>query len=309
LEASVTSAEVVTIAVAVLVPIVTAILGVLGIAFQDWRQRRSDAGRRRLAFEDAGRQVSFATEWWNARKLLVDSPEAMKEATSRAVGWLEEASALVVEAKKVSIKEKPPLTLRRLLLFYPLKGRAANILRGVFFVSLAVMVEGVGSTITDALLHPELVRDDVGVLISTALLSLGLRFFVEITKDRGPEDDRAHRRTIRHWLLFYQFHQRTAKIVRIIFYAFLVGIAVVFWDSLSDAPTESGNLGKIPVRVSAVIALSGLAVGLHYWAVSLEMSHKNGRADHAPSSEDTKTEPHASRSEMTPVPTDGSRDG
>ncbi len=304
-----TSTEVVTIAVAVLVPIVTAILGVLGIAFQDWRQRRSDVGRRRLAFEEAGRQVSFATEWWNARKLLVDSPETMKEATSRAVGWLEEASALVVEAKKVSMEEKPPLTLRRLLLFYPLKGRAANILRGAFFVSLALMVEGVGTVITDALSHPELIYDDGGALIAVALLSLALRFLVEITKDQGPKDDRAHRRTIRHWLLFYQFHQRTAKIVRIIFYAFLVGIAVVCWDAWSDAPTERENLGEIPGNLSAVIALSGLAVGLHYWAVSLEMSHKNGRAGHAPSSEVTKTEPHASRSERAPVPTDGSRDG
>lgn len=288
-----TSTEVVTIATAVLVPVVTAVLGALGIAFQDWRHRKSEVGRRKLAFEDAGRQVSFATEWWNAKKLLVDSPEAINEATARAVGWLEEASALVVKSNKVPIEEKPPITIRRLLLFYPLKGRAANVLRGVFYVCLAFMVFGLGNTITDALLYPEYVRDDAGVLIVGALLSLGLRFMVAIAEDRRPDREEARRVTIRRWFLLYRLHRRTANIVRIIFYALLVGTALIVAASILDAP---GNPREIPASVSSVIALTGLAVGLRYWAASLEMSPKNGKASHTPSSDIPNTESHAIRS-------------
>lgn len=62
--------QVVTIVVALLVPMVTGVVGSLGILFQDWRARRSRAGRRKLALEDATRQVAFATEWWKARQSL-----------------------------------------------------------------------------------------------------------------------------------------------------------------------------------------------------------------------------------------------
>jgi hypothetical protein len=67
------------------IPIVTTVLGVLGIVFHDWRARRTQAGQRKLALEQASRQVSFAAEWWNTRRLLADSPEAMREATSRTL--------------------------------------------------------------------------------------------------------------------------------------------------------------------------------------------------------------------------------
>jgi hypothetical protein len=40
----------------VLVPIVTAMAGILGVMFQGWRVRKSQAGRRKLALEDASRQ-------------------------------------------------------------------------------------------------------------------------------------------------------------------------------------------------------------------------------------------------------------
>jgi hypothetical protein len=54
--------EVVAVTVAVLVPVVTAVAGVVSLLVQDWRVRRSSAGRRRLAFEDATRQVSRMVE-------------------------------------------------------------------------------------------------------------------------------------------------------------------------------------------------------------------------------------------------------
>jgi hypothetical protein len=123
------------IAITLLAPIVTAVLGVLGVAFGDWRQRRTEAGRRKLALEDASRQVSFAAEWLKASKLVADSPEAEQEATTRAAAWLEEASALVAASKPPPIDERPAITLRRLLLLYPLQRRAARVLRGAFYVA------------------------------------------------------------------------------------------------------------------------------------------------------------------------------
>lgn len=104
--------------ITVLVPIVTAIAGILGVMLQDWRVRRSQAGRRRLALEDARQQVTFAAEWWNAQKLVADSPAAVKEATSRTATWLEQASAQVSGSEIPAAEEKRRITFRRLLLFY-----------------------------------------------------------------------------------------------------------------------------------------------------------------------------------------------
>jgi hypothetical protein len=132
----VTTTEVVQIVVAVSVPIVTAVLGVLGIMFQDWRVRRTQAGGRKLALEEASRQASFAAEWWNARRLLADSPEEMREAAPRALAWLEEASALVMESRPPRVGERPPITVRRLLLLYSLQRRTAKIIRGFFYALL-----------------------------------------------------------------------------------------------------------------------------------------------------------------------------
>jgi hypothetical protein len=118
----VTQDQLVTIVAAVLVPLVTAAAGVLGVMFQDWRRRRSQLGRRRLAFTDAGRQVGFAIDWWNAKKMVTDSPDAMLEARSRAAAWLEEASARVAGSELPISRRTQPITLGRLLLFYPLHG-------------------------------------------------------------------------------------------------------------------------------------------------------------------------------------------
>ena len=48
--------------VPIMVPVLTALLGGLGIAFQDWRARRSQVIRRRLALDDAARQIGLAAE-------------------------------------------------------------------------------------------------------------------------------------------------------------------------------------------------------------------------------------------------------
>src|SRR5215213_11169502 len=87
------------VALTVVTPILTAGLGIVALVIGDWRERRTQAGRRKLAFEEASRQVAFAADWLNASKLVADSPDAEQRAATRAQAWLDEASARVAESK------------------------------------------------------------------------------------------------------------------------------------------------------------------------------------------------------------------
>src|SRR4029079_307822 len=119
--------QVVRIALTLVTPILTAALGIVALVIGDWRERRTRAGRRKVAFEDASRQVAFAEEWWNASKLIADSPDAHQRAATRAQHWLDEAAALVADPAPPPVDDKPAITLRRLLLAFPMQRRAARV--------------------------------------------------------------------------------------------------------------------------------------------------------------------------------------
>lgn len=306
------SEVVVNIAVALLVPIVTAVLGVLGIVFGDWRLRRTQAGRRKLALEDASRQVSFAAEWWNARKLLADSPQAEQEATARAVAWLEEASALVAESQLPPVEEKPAISLRRLLLLYPLQSRAATVLRGAFYVCLAVMPLNVGGIIHDALdpaTATEILYQDIAILLVTAVVALGLRFWIgriDKPRPRGrkrrgvqsmdtlegelapPDTAEAMKGTLRRVLLFYPFHRPAARIARLVLYIW-VTFSTVFAALL--LMSAWGYPYYFPGTTVQILAFIGYAVALRYWAASLEATRKDSEASRVPFSTATVDKP------------------
>ncbi|ONH31107.1 hypothetical protein BL253_10645 [Pseudofrankia asymbiotica] len=130
------SQDSVAILAAVLVPVATAAVGALGLVLKDWREGRAYAGRRRPPFEDAARQVSFAVEWWQARQTISSPSEDLDEARTRALAWLEEASALVTQTAPA-----PGVSVRRLLLLAPpLHDRLAKVIRLGFYLSVAVMV-------------------------------------------------------------------------------------------------------------------------------------------------------------------------
>jgi hypothetical protein len=76
--------DVVPIVAAVLVPVVTAAVGALGLMFQDWRVTRSNAGRRKLRLEEATQRVTFTAEWWKARQAIDSTPEELNQAAARA---------------------------------------------------------------------------------------------------------------------------------------------------------------------------------------------------------------------------------
>ncbi|WP_405999452.1 hypothetical protein [Streptomyces sp. NBC_00829] len=166
----------VTVSVAVLVPVVTAAAGMVGLRAQDRQVRRSRAGRRRLAFEDATRQVAFATEWWKAKQLTASTPEALQDPTEVANSWLDEASARVSAAEQADTDEEPSVSVSRLLLLYRFHRRSAKAIRIGFYAALGFM----GSVITVVLNDAES-REDVGfnvwVLASSGMLALFLRFW------------------------------------------------------------------------------------------------------------------------------------
>lgn len=266
----VTTAQVVTIVITVLVPIVTAIAGILGVMLQDWRVRRSQAGRRRLALEDARQQVTFAAEWWNAPKLVADSPAAVKEATSRTATWLEQASAQVSGSEIPAAEEKRRITFRRLLLFYPLQGITANIIRGIFYFSVGVLIAGVGGTISDALeSRTRHIIGDLLFLALVALVALGLRFWAVSAQNPTGKERKLRPETIRRALLFYRLGGFNASLVRIVFYTYTI-LAVAL---ISFQPW--GNLKLLPNNIGLTIAFAGFGVGFRHWAAALGTAGKD----------------------------------
>jgi hypothetical protein len=270
--------QVVRIALTVIAPILTAGLGILALAIGDWRERRTQAGRRKLAFEEASRQVAFAADWLNASKLLADSPDAEQRAATRAQAWLDEAIALVAESKPPPVDEKTAITLHRLLLVCPMQRHAARVLRGAFYFCLGLVVLQVGSAMGAALGR----SDTLGVpnyfsggFIYSDLIAVGVVMVVamafrfsslHVEKSRPTAQSRS-RLTLRRALLLYRFKRPAAAIARLVFWAFtaltMLSLMAVVVNGLEDPRLIPGDL-------VALVALVGWAVGLRYWAVSLD---------------------------------------
>jgi hypothetical protein len=120
--------------VAVVAPAVTALAGVIGVALHDWRQRRSVAGRRRAALDDALQQITVTNAWWNARQAIAPDPGAAVIASQ----WLAQAHDTITATPALFTNPARPL-VRRLLLAYPFATRGAKALRIVFYLLIATM--------------------------------------------------------------------------------------------------------------------------------------------------------------------------
>jgi hypothetical protein len=273
----VSPAQKVTIATAVLVPVVTAILGVLGVMFQDWRARRTRAGKRKLALEDARRQVSFAVEWWNARQLLTGSTEAVQQATTCTMTWLEQAAARVTASEPPVAEDKTRITFGRILLFYRLQGTAANIIRGSFYVLLGLLVVYFGQMISDLLeSRPSYVLGDLVIMIVISLVALSLRFWAVSAQNPTRKRRRIRWMTIRRALLLYRLGRPAASLVRIIFYAWAVILGLTFGAQIITDIGEKSNV--LPNDAAEFIVVAGFAIGFRYWSASLGAAREDGSA-------------------------------
>lgn len=129
------SEQAIRITLTIVTPILTAGIGIVALVIGDWRERRTRHGRRKLAVEDAGRQVTFAEDWFKASTLI--APDAEQRAAERAQAWLDEAAGLLAESKPPpGSEEKRSITARRLLLAYPMHRRGARVLRGFYYFFL-----------------------------------------------------------------------------------------------------------------------------------------------------------------------------
>lgn len=267
------SEQIIRIALTIVTPILTAGIGIVALAVGDWRERRTQAGRRKLAFEDASRQVDFASDWFNARKLI--APEAEKAAAARAQGWLDEASNLVDEWKpEPRSEEKRSITVRRLLLAYPMHRRGARILRALYYFFLGVMIFQISGALGSALGREDTIgvpnyfsggliyADLLGIVLWT-LVAMGFRFWALRAEESHLADEPDQRMTLRDALLLHRLNGIRANMARVIFWLWaLLTVFIV----VSMVITAYQDPRTIPSNVVVLVAWVGWAMGLRYWA-------------------------------------------
>jgi len=117
-----------------LVPLATIVFGAAAAAFQEWRVRRTETGRRKLTLEDARAQVAFVSEWWEANKALGLSPSSQKDVEQRAEAWLAEASERVAAHPLPQLRTDQPGVWRRVFLAYPLRSPSARVAKVAFYL-------------------------------------------------------------------------------------------------------------------------------------------------------------------------------
>jgi hypothetical protein len=268
------SEQVIRIALTVVTPILTAGIGIVALVIGDWRERRTTAGRRKLSFEDATRQVEFAADWFKASKEI--SPEGEQQAVVKAQAWLEEAAELVAETKpRPPDEEKRSITVRRLLLAYPLHRRGARVLRGFYWFFLGFVVLQVSGAMgsafgrTDTIGVPnyfsggQIYADLIGIALYT-LLAMGFRFWaLRAEETHGAEETR--RLTLRDALLVRPMRGTRAHIARIVYWFWvlltLLIVVVIVISAFEDVRV-------LPANLVALVAWLGWTVGLRYWVVS-----------------------------------------
>lgn len=269
------SEQVIRIALTVITPILTAGIGIAALVIGDWRERRTQTGRRKLSFEDASRQVEFAADWFKASKEI--APDDEPQAAARAQAWLDEASELVTESKPPPRnEEKRSVTVRRLLLAYPMRRRGARVLRGFYYFFLGVVIFQVSGALgaalgrTDTLGVPNyfsgglIYTDLLGIFVYT-LIAMAFRFWSLRTEESRFPDSPQRRMTVRDALLFYRLKGIRAHVARIVYWLWValtvLVVAIIVISAFDDPRT-------LPSNLVVLSAWFGWAVGLRYWAVS-----------------------------------------
>lgn len=268
------SEQAIRIALTVITPILTAGLGIVALVVGDWRERRTQAGRRKLSYDDATRQVKFAADWYKASKDI--APDTEQQAAARAQAWLDEAAELVAESTPPPSEEKRTVTVRRLLLAYPMHRRSARVVRGFYYFFLGVVILQVSGALgsafgrTDTLGVPNyfsggMVYVDLLGIFMWTVVAMGFRSWSQRTEEAEPESGPPHRVTLRQALLLHRLNGIRANIARIVYWLWLVAIVVVVVVSAVSADTDPRTL---PSNLVVLVAWVGWAIGLHYWAVS-----------------------------------------
>ena len=270
------SEQIIRIALTVVTPILTAGIGIVALVIGDWRERRTRHGLRKLSFEDASRQVEFAVDWFKASREIAPGEE--QQAAARAQAWLEEASELIAETKPPppDEEERRTITARRLLLAYPMHRRGARVLRGFYYLFLGLIIFQISGALasafgrTDTLGVPNyfsggLIYADLGGIFMYTLIAMGVRLWSLRFEESHSADEPPRRMTLRNILLLYRFTGIRARIVRVVFW-FWVLLTVLIIVAIVISAFQDPRI--VPSNLVVLIAWIGWAVGIRYWAES-----------------------------------------
>ncbi|MEV4434603.1 hypothetical protein [Streptomyces sp. NPDC049585] len=132
-----TTKDILSYVVPLMVPIVTAAVGGVGLAVKDHKRRRSVDQLHRERLETARMEVEFLSGWLQMRQQLAPSPVA----AARVQDWLEKC---YTAAEATPQEEARPITVKRLLLLRHLMSPAARFARVLYWIALfAVNLYGV----------------------------------------------------------------------------------------------------------------------------------------------------------------------
>jgi len=186
--------------IALLAPIVTAVVGAAGILMRDLYNRRSEMGCRKYAMDDAAQQVTFAAEWWKAKQALGTTPDD-QAARAMAESWLEEATSRVSEALHPPRRPEPDRSVtRRILLAYPFQRWTARIVRVAYYFLLANMAFAVFAALA-MMASPDMKFGDAAFfsifeLVFNGLLALGIRAWAVWIEDRPAKQRTSTQRSV-----------------------------------------------------------------------------------------------------------------
>jgi hypothetical protein len=172
--------------VPLLVPVVTGLIGALGLMLKDRRLARDSRHLREQALAEATAEVGFATEWWQAQQLL--GGDALSVANPKMVAWLAEAEATVAVAKRHTTPRHNPVTLRRLLLIEPMHRRSSRVVRVLFWISVIWLCVGAIATAGDIGRNSQhsWIGSDIALLVVSALIVLLLHIWAEASDQSSP---------------------------------------------------------------------------------------------------------------------------
>ncbi len=168
--------------VPLLVPIVTSVVAALGLMLKEARRARDRRNLREQALAEASAEVAFARDWWQAHQLLGVTETHLRDT---ALDMLVKAEAKVSDTQHLSSREKGRVTLRRLLLMWPMQRRPARIVRVLFWVNsslLAISAMTVGGEAFDST-GPNSTGGTIITLTFFGFVSLGLRAWA-VSADR-----------------------------------------------------------------------------------------------------------------------------
>jgi hypothetical protein len=278
------SEQLIRIALTVVTPILTAGIGIVALVVGDWRERRTQAGRRKLSIEDASRQVEFAVGWFKASKEI--APDQEQQAAARAQGWLDEASDLVAESTPPPRSQKRSVTVRRLLLAHPMHRRGARVLRGFYYFFLGVVILQVSGALASAFGRPDtlgvpnyfsgglIYADLLGIVVWT-VIAMGFRFWSLRVEETHAADEPERRMTLQDALLLQRFTGIRAHFARIVYWLWIVFIVLA---SIAIAISAFDDPRVLPSNLIALVAWVGWTVGLRYWAQSHNQRAVDARA-------------------------------